>query len=199
MERGRWIMQRGDFHAVLDPVSRRGHIRQAATPYAIDAAFRVLHSLLLATHGGLLLHAAGAVRNRRAFLFTGVSGAGKTTISRLAPPDVTLLTDEISYIRREVDAYFAFGTPFAGELGVPGENVRAPLAAIYLLAQGPANRIDPVSKADAARALLEGVLFFAHDSALVAQVFDSVCALVERVPVHRLTFVPDSRVWEAII
>ena len=198
LEGGRWVLERGDFHAELDPALRHGHIRQAATPYAIDAAFRILHSLLLAKQGGILVHAASAVRNGRAFLFAGVSGAGKTTISRLAPPDVTLLTDEISYLRREGDGYVAYGTPFAGELGQPGENVRAPLAALYLLAQGPVNRIEPVGDADATRALLGSVLFFAHDSELVGRVFDSVYELVRTVPIRRLTFVPDSRVWEVI-
>ena len=195
---GRWVLERGDFHAELDPTLRRGTIRQAASPYAIDAAFRVVHSLLVAKQGGLLVHAASAVRNGRAFLFAGVSGAGKTTISRLAPPDATLLTDEISYLRRDGDGYAAFGTPFAGELAQHGENVCAPLAALYLLTQGPENRIDSVSPADAARAVLECVLFFAHDPALVARVFDSVCELVERVPVQRLTFMPDARVWGLI-
>ena len=196
---GRWVLERGDFHAELDPSLRRGHIRQTANPYAIDAAFRIVHSLLLASQGGLLVHAASAVRNGRAFLFAGVSGAGKTTISRLAPPDATLLTDEISYLRREGEGYVAYGTPFAGELAKPGENVCAPLAALYLLAQGPENRIDPVGDAEATRAILESVLFFAHDSKLVGKVFDSVCELVRRVPVQRLTFVPDSRVWELIV
>jgi len=194
----RWIIQRGDFHAELDPALRRGRIRQTASPYAIDAAFRILHSLLLARQGGLLVHAASVVRNGRAFLFAGISGAGKTTISRLAPPDVALLTDEISYLRRDGDGYIAFGTPFAGELGRPGENLRAPLAALYLLAHGPENRIDPVSDADATRALLRCVLFFAHDPHLIGQVFDSACELVQRVPVQKLTFVPNSSVWEDI-
>jgi hypothetical protein len=197
-EGGRWVLERGDFHAELDPALRRGHIRQAASPYAIDAAFRILHSLLLAKQGGILVHAASAVRNGRAFLFAGVSGAGKTTISRLAPPDVIRLTDEISYLRREGDGYVAYGTPFAGELGQPGENVRAPLATLYLLAQGPENRIDSVSVADATRALLESVLFFAHDSELVGRMFDSAYELVQRVPIQRLTFVPDARIWEVI-
>ena len=196
---GRWVLERGDFRAELDPALRHGRIWQSATPYAIDAAFRIVHSLLLAKQGGLLVHAASVVRNGRAFLFAGVSGAGKTTISRLAPPDATLLTDEISYLRREADGYAAYGTPFAGELAQPGENVHAPLAAIYLLAQGTENRIDPVAEADALREVLRCVLFFAHDSELVGHVFDSVCHLVQRVPVRRLTFVPNYRVWELIV
>jgi hypothetical protein len=198
-EGGRWVLERGDFHAELDPALRRGHIRQSANPYAIDAAFRILHSLLLAREGGLLVHAASAVRNGRAFLFSGVSGAGKTTISRLAPPDATLLTDEISYLRREGDGYVAYGTPFAGELAKPGENVRAPLDTLFLLAQGLENRIDPIdSPSEAARALMRNILFFAHDAELVEQVFRSALDFVQRVPVKRLTFLPDQRVWELI-
>ena len=62
---------------------------------------RIVHTLVLARQGGFLLHSASAIRNGKAFLFAGVSEAGKTTISRLAPPDATLLTDEISYVRKE--------------------------------------------------------------------------------------------------
>jgi hypothetical protein len=83
-------------------------------------------------------------------------------------------------------------------LGVPGANVRAPLAAVYLLAQGPENRIEEVGQAQAARALLGSVLFFAHDPQLVGRVFDTVCELVAQVPVRRLVFVPDARVWKMI-
>ena len=116
---GRWMINRGDFRAQWDPVSMRGHVRQGEYPYAIDSVMRIVHSLVLAERGGFLVHSASAVRNGRAFLFAGVSGAGKTTISRLAPPDVTLLTDEISYVRRVGERYEACGTPFAGDLG-PG-------------------------------------------------------------------------------
>lgn len=198
LRHGRWSLQRGDFLAEWEPASRHGWIRQTANPYSIDAVLRIVHSLVLAREGGFLLHSASAIRNGRAFLFAGVSGAGKTTISRLVPPDATLLTDEISYVCRRNDGYFAHGTPFTGELARLGENVSAPIAALYLLAQGPENRIDPVSPADAARSLLANILFFAEDEPLVQAVFQSAFEFVSRVPVARLTFMPDSRVWELI-
>ena len=122
---GRWFMQRGDFRAEWEPATRRGIIHQTANPYSIDAVLRIVHTLVLAKQGGFLLHSASAIRNGKAFLFAGVSGAGKTTISRLAPADATLLTDEISYVRKQNDGYVAFGTPFTGELAKLGENVRA--------------------------------------------------------------------------
>jgi hypothetical protein len=193
-----WKLTRGDFYAEWNPTTRRGRIRQSANPFSIDAVLRIVHTLVLARQGGFLLHAASALRNGRAHLFTGKSGAGKTTIARLAPPDATLLTDELSYLRKEGGEFRAYGTPFAGELAKVGENVTAPIAAVYVLAQGHENRIDKLSIADATRAVLGNVLFFAEDSELVQAVFHSACALVEQVPVRRLTFVPDARVWELI-
>ncbi len=195
---GRWSLRRGDFIAEWEPAVRKGWIRQTANPYSIDSVLRIVHTLVLARQGGFLLHSASAIRNGKAFLFAGVSGAGKTTISRLAPPDATLLTDEISYVRKLDTGYVAFGTPFTGELAKLGENVSAPVAALYLLAQGPENRIDPVAPGEAARSLLANVLFFAEDEQLVQAAFHSAFEFVSRVPVLRLTFVPDARVWEMI-
>jgi hypothetical protein len=195
---GRWFFERGDFRAEWSPKTRRGTIRQTANPYSIDAVLRIVHTLVLVQRGGFLLHSASAIRNGKAFLFAGVSGVGKTTISRLAPADATLLTDEISYVRRQSGGYIAHGTPFTGELARLGENTSAPVTTLYLLAQGKENRIDPMGIAEAGRELLANMLFFAEDPKIVHQAFHSACDFVDRVPVRRLTFVPDARVWELI-
>src|SRR5271166_5140755 len=94
-----WTLERGDFRARWDPRTGRGSVRQNPNPYSLDSVLRILHSLILAERGGFLLHAASAICDGRAYLFSGVSGAGKTTMTRLAPADITLLTDEISYLR----------------------------------------------------------------------------------------------------
>jgi hypothetical protein len=195
---GIWHLERGDFRAHWDPRVGRGRILQALSPYAIDSVLRIVHTLIQAPEGGFLLHGASAIRNGRAFLFSGISGAGKTTISRLAPPDSTLLTDEISYVRRDGEGYRACGTPFAGELARLGENAAAPIARLFFLAKGPENRIDPIETPDALRMLLRNILFFADDSELVKMVFRSACEFLARVPAFRLTFYPDERVWDLI-
>jgi len=195
---GEWLLKRGDFRARWNPQTRHGRIRQSCSPYAIDSVLRIVHSLILARQGGFLVHAASAVRGGKAFLFSGVSGAGKTTISRLAPPDATLLTDEISYVRREGNRYMACGTPFAGELARVGENCSAPLSALFLLEKGLQNRIEPVGPSEAIQRLLRNILFFADDPELVKLVFQSACEFASLVPIHRLIFVPDQRVWDII-
>ncbi len=222
-EGGDWLIERGDFRARWDPRTGRGSVRQNASPYSLDSVLRILHSLILAQRGGFLLHAASAICDGRAYLFSGVSGAGKTTMTRLAPTDITLLTDEISYLRPEdsfinafqlgrrrprglkpvfsqtrngaaeaepfpkpicetsssPSGYSAFGTPFAGELAKSG-------------------RIDELSSTDAVRRLMRNILFFAEDQRLVEKLFATACDFVAKVPVRRLTFYPDARVWEEI-
>jgi hypothetical protein len=198
IDAGEWLLKRGDFRARWSPDTGHGQIRQSASPYAIDCVLRIVHTLVLARQGGFLVHAASAIRGGKAFLFSGVSGAGKTTISRLAPPDATLLTDEISYVRREGNRYVAFGTPFAGEMARVGANQFAPVCTLFLLEKGLENRIEPVSTTEAVQRLLRNILFFAHDPALVELVFQAACEFVSLVPVRRLVFVPDQRVWDII-
>lgn len=193
-----WQVRRGDFFAEWDPALRHGRARMVPSPYSLDSVIRILHTLILAEQGGMLMHASSVALAGRAWMFTGVSGAGKTTISRLCPPDAHILTDEMSFIRPEGEHYYAYGTPFSGELGRPGENLRAPLAGVFLLAQGPENRIDQLSPTEAVSALMANILYFARDDALTARVFDNAIALAARVPVRRLTFLPDARVWDLI-
>jgi hypothetical protein len=195
---GRWMLARGDFRAEWDSAKRHCHIAQTRSPHATDSVLRIVHSLVQASRGGFLLHAASAVRNQKAFLFAGESGAGKSTISALAPVDAVLLTDEISYVSRRDNQYHAFGTPFTGELNTPGENVSAPVSALYLLAKGSENRIDAIDAAEAVQSLLSNILFFAKDDELVQALFHSAFEFVQHVPIYRLTFVPDARVWELI-
>jgi hypothetical protein len=194
----RWCAERADFRLDWDAQTSRGRARQSVNPYALDGMLRILHSLVLADRGGFLLHAASAARNGRAFLFFGPSGSGKTTLTRLAPPDAQVLTDEISYVRRKEGNYWAYGTPFSGEMGEPGENIAAPIAGLYHLVQAPKNRAVLMKPGDATRALLESVLFFAEDPDLVKRVFASVCDLVGSLPVFRLEFVPDQSIWDLI-
>lgn len=193
-----WVLERGDFRARWDPRTGRGIVRQNANPYALDSVLRILHSLILAERGGFLLHAASGICEGSAFLFSGVSGAGKTTMTRLAPADVTLLTDEISYIQPGAEGYAAFGTPFAGELARPGENCTAALGALFFLEQGPENKVEEMSSAEAVRRLMRNILFFAEDHGLVENLLATACDFVNRVPIRRLTFYPDGRVWDVV-
>ncbi len=193
-----WEIARGDFAARWNPGSGQGVVRQNANPYSLDSVLRILHSLILADRGGFLLHSASGIVDGQACLFSGVSGAGKTTMTRLAPPNVVLLTDEVSYIRPIGGGYEAFGTPFAGELAKPGENTSAPIAALFFLNKGPSNLIEAVPSSAAVQRLLRNILFFAEDRGLTEKLLAISCDFVSRVPVRKLTFYPDAQVWDDV-
>ena len=45
---------------------------------------------------------------------------------------------------------------------------------------------------------MANTLYFARDDALTTRVFDNAIAMAAQVPVRRLTFAPDARVWDLI-
>jgi len=104
-----------------------------------------LHQLLflppLAREAGLLLHASGAVIGGKAFVFAGHSGDGKTTLARLlAAEGLELLSDERIALRKEGNAFRAYGTPWPGE----GEVVSPssyPLAGVFILRKAQRHRV----------------------------------------------------------
>lgn len=197
-ESDRWMIERSDCKATLDVQSGRGRIRQPRHPYATDTVLRILHSLLLAPRGGLLLHASSVIRHGRAFVLFGPSGSGKSTMVAMAPPDAIVLSEEISYVRRDEHAYWGCGTPFTGELNRRGDNTDAPLGGLFHLVQGPDDRIEPLSHGDALRVLLQSVLCFSGDATVTKQVFAAACDLVHLVPVQTLVFRRHPQVWELI-
>jgi len=82
---GTWHIQRGDFRAEWNRRSRRGEVWQPRSPYAIDSVIRILHTLILSEQGGFLLHASSIIRNGRALVFAGKSGAGVPGSAKVSP------------------------------------------------------------------------------------------------------------------
>ena len=170
-------------------------MRQSRNPYSTDSVTRIICSFLLGAAPGFLLHASSLVWNGRAYVFCGPSGAGKTTMTRLAPEGARLLTDEISCLRRVDNVWTAFGTPFAGELATSGEQISAPVAGLFRLNHGDAHQVEALSGGDAVRAIMRNVLLFGHEPGSQARALDAVCDLTAAVSTARLSFRPEPSVW----
>ncbi len=50
----------------------------------VEYLIRIASAIWIFEKGGLLIHGAALVRNERGYLFTGHSGAGKTTVCRVS-------------------------------------------------------------------------------------------------------------------
>jgi hypothetical protein len=109
-----WLIQRGDFRAEWDPATRQGRIRQSANPYSIDAVLRIVHTLVLAGEGGFPAARGERHPERPCIRFRRRFGGREDDDLPPRAADVHLLTDEISYVRKEGDGYVAYGTTVAG-------------------------------------------------------------------------------------
>jgi hypothetical protein len=165
--------------------------------YALDSLLRIFLSWRLLEHQGFLLHAATVIRDGRAYIFTGRSGAGKSTVATLSPQG-SVLTDEISLLRREKGVWRAYGTPFWGEFKAAGSNSSAPVAGIFRLLQAPENRVVPLRPIAILRTLLPNVLFFSAEPESTRQLLEILSRAATEINGYNLSFRKNATFWEVL-
>jgi len=191
-------LQRSDFTAQLGLSARTATIEYGGEIPSLHAALRVATSFFLARSGGFLAHAASLVSHGRAFLFPGPSGAGKTTIARLAG-DRTVLSDEVSAVVPDGNGYRCHATPFFGDFEGPRPGVLdAPLARVCFPSHGVGASLEPLGILEAARRLLACIFCFGWIPALQRRLLEAALVFVRRVPCFDLRFTPDSSLWRAV-
>lgn len=211
-ERDAWINHQGAITRFsvpgvagsIDLGRRTASIRTPSARGAWSAIERtagyILMQALPREQDALWLHASGVVLHGRGHVFFGASGAGKTTVARLAAGHADLLCDENLVLKLAPDGPELHSTPFWGH-STPPElihrvNRRVPLAALYQLTHTPDFTVTRLGPADAVTALLgtEKVATERVDSALAWLAIAG--RLVERVPVYRLGFRPTVELWD---
>ena len=188
----------GDFEGarVVADLSE-AHFSGVRHEYALDSLLRMFLSWALLPQDGFLLHAASVIRNGKAFVFVGRSGAGKSTVASLSPQG-SVLTDEISLIKRVNGEWRAFGTPFWGEFRADGANVSAPLGGIFRLVQSPVNRIEPLRPGELLKSLLPCVLFFSSALGDHHRLLQILADASLEVPGYNLQFQKNRSFWEGL-
>jgi hypothetical protein len=158
--------------------------------YPLDEVFMV-H--LLSRGYGVEVHGGGVVLpDGRGWLFVGVSGAGKTTMSRmwLNEPGMCVLSDERIILRAEDGDVWMYGTPWHGDghIATPG---RARLDRVFFLRHGARNALTSVAATSVvARLFVCGFTPF-HDPAGLDFSLGFLGDVARRVRCDELAFVPD--------
>ena len=150
---------------------------------------QLLFMLLLGRSKGVLLHASGLTHEGRGYLFAGVSGSGKSTMSRLwrKRSGVEQFSDDRCAVRREEGEYYFYGTPWGGEEGIatPG---RARLEALFALEKSESVSFERLSSAEAATRLFECSFPALWDKNALNVHMDFILDLISAVPVVLLRF-----------
>ena len=105
---------------------------------------QVLLSRVFADRQGLSLHSSGIIINGFGLLFTGQSGAGKSTIINLLKDEGEILCDETIIARKHESGFRIHGTWSHGDIPIVSGN-NAPLKAILFLEKSRKNRINPLT------------------------------------------------------
>lgn len=170
----------------------------------IDYFIRVVCALLAFENNGVMFHAAGVVREGRAFLFFGHSGAGKTTVARLSAGGLILNDDLLVLLPRGGSAepqasWIAHATPFWNPTQVKPASESARVAGLFRLVQDRQVFLEPMGKAQALAEFLSNIPVIPDDPQRNAILIDRSLRLLDDVPVFRLHFLPDDSFWPVIL
>lgn len=151
---------------------------------------------LLLRHDALLLHSSVVLHQGKSVLFSGPSGVGKSTQAQLWQEHLgaTILNGDRTVIRKTEDGFSGGGSMWSGTSGIYRPE-SAPIAGIFLVEQGSENRIERMGF-DAFKPLLTQTIVNSWDLEFMSQVTQLLAELMDRVPVYRLTCLPNAEAVE---
>ena len=163
----------------------------------VDYFLRAIYALLLFRSGGVMIHGAGILRHRRAYLFIGYSGSGKTTIARLSEADL-VLNDDLIAVTPDGDGWRACATPFWNPTQVQPNPTSGPLAAMFHLVQAKRVTVKAMSPGRSLAELLANLPVISADPGRSVSILDRALDLLRDVPAYQLHFLPDRSFWQVV-
>ncbi len=144
---------------------------------------------------GLLIHSSCVIENGKAHIFSGQSGAGKSTAAKLSYPR-SLLSDEATLVKVTPKDVQIFNSPFRSEIEADSFNGQIPLSSIQILYQALQNKREKVAKSDAFFQLIDKVFFWPHSKEETSTIIKLMTYLVKQVPMYELHFQKNNTFWE---
>jgi hypothetical protein len=151
---------------------------------------------LTAINADIMMHASGVSYNGRGYLFSGVSGKGKTTMSLLWDNiGAQVIHDDRLIIRNTDGVYRMHNTPVYRN-DVPRS---APIDKVFLISHGDDNEMVQIREASAVSMVVANCIQHNYSPDMIARFLGSVSMMCSKVPVSTLSFRPDRSVIEYIL
>ena len=147
----------------------------------------------LVHHGGFYLHASAVVLDGKAYLFSGTSGMGKSTHTRLWQstfgPGARVINDDKPALRLIDGVWYAYGTPWCGKDGI-NLNEKAPVAGVCFLKQAPHNAIRRLDAQEALENILKQTIYKFQDAAALSAVLGHLDHFLGAIPIYEMENLP---------
>lgn len=143
----------------------------------------------------VMMHSSCIFDGEKGRLFSGFSGAGKSTISGIwRDAGSRMINDDRVIIRKENDGYYVYNTPMFYE----DEPKKTRLDAVYLIRHAKENLLTRRSGAAAVSGIMAFSIQNNFETQFVQHHLTFFSEMSEVVPVYDLGFVPDSSVIDYI-
>ncbi len=151
---------------------------------------------LTVIHGDIMIHASGVNNAGHGYLFSGISGKGKTTMANLwYNSGAKVIHDDRLIVRNTGNGYKMYNTPVYNN----DEPLDSPLHRIFLIEHGLSNKLIPIKGAIAVSLVMANCIQHNWGSDMIARLLGSVSIMCGVIPAVKLSFRPDRSVIDLIL
>jgi hypothetical protein len=171
-----------------------------STDEGIDPLEYPLDGLILyyltVIYGDIMIHASGVNNAGHGYLFSGVSGKGKTTMAKLwEDSGAKVIHDDRLILRAAGDSYKMFNTPVYANDQPRESHVNK----VFLIEHGLKNNMHPVRGAEAVSLVMSNCIQHNWSSDIIARLLESVSIMCNTIPIVRLSFQPNRNIIDQIL
>jgi hypothetical protein len=155
----------------------------------------IMHYMTTKTDA-VMMHASCVYDGTKARVFTGFSGAGKSTMSKLwSDAGNRIINDDRIIIRKNENGYFVYNTPMYYK-DIPK---KAQLSSINIISHSPLNKMKKLNGAMAITKVMAFSIQNNFDIQFIQNRLDFFGDLCSTIAVYELGFVPDKNIIDFIL
>lgn len=148
---------------------------------------------------GAIFHSAGLHDGKKGFLFAGLSGAGKSTTSRIwdKMPDVNILNDDRVIVRKIDNGFYMYPTPWHGDYSEYLDDKmpkRATLSKLFYIYHRKTNLAERVNYIEGFNQFFKTLFLSFWDKDCVKFAFDFLVDILAQKPCYKFGFKNNSRI-----
>lgn len=151
---------------------------------------------LTVINNDIMIHASGVNYNGEGYLFSGISGKGKSTMAKLWDDfGARVIHDDRLIIRKTGDGFRMFNTPVYNN----DDPHESPLNKIFLIEHGIENKLIRLKEASAVSMVMANCIQHSWGAGIISKLLESVSEICGVIPTYRLFFSPDRNVIDNIL